>query len=150
MKEDVTSEGTGVVEDVHTTKVRAELLEADAMDTREVVPQPCEVGNSDPDTVTQTVVSVRVASTLDGNMGQSMNLSDKRVIEFFRDQLRIRNELVEQTGAHQRIIGDVTGSKESNALSRQQPSELWMEIATAKAEHLATGKHSTNPEMKHV
>jgi hypothetical protein len=81
-----------------------------------------------------------VTSTPGGDMDSAMDQSGKRVIEFFRDQLRIGRELAEQTGAPQLIIGGGTERNEESTVSPGPSDPLWMEKATAEAGHLAEGR----------
>jgi hypothetical protein len=122
--QDVTSVGTGVVEDVHTTEAGMETFRADAKDME-------GVGNSDAGTERRPKVPDGVASTPGGDMGQSMDQSGKGVPKFLRDQLRVRKEVVKRTRTPQQIIGGVPGSNEESAPSPWQSEGLWMEIATA-------------------
>jgi hypothetical protein len=148
--EDATSEGTGVVEYVHTTEAgmetfRAnakdmggmtltceagmETFRADAKDMEGLVTLTCEAGSSDAGTERRPEVPDGVTSTPGGDMGQSMDQSGKGVPKFLCDQLRVRKELVERTGTPQLIIGGVPGSNEESAPSPWQSEGLWMEIA---------------------
>jgi hypothetical protein len=94
-----------VVEDVHTTEDRMdnamdmggmtliceagmETFRADTKGMEGVVTLTCEAGNSDADTERRPEVPDGGMST-PGDMDQPMDQSGKRVIEFFRDQLRI-------------------------------------------------------------
>jgi hypothetical protein len=151
-REDVTSVGTGVVEDVHTTeagmdtfRANAEAMEgkvltceagmdtfrADAKDINRVVTLTCEASTSDAATERQPEVPDGVAITPDEPMDQS----GKRVVELFRDRLWIGRVLVKQTGASSRlIIGGVTERSEESTPPRvRQISYGWRQLLRKQA-----------------